>query len=114
MLSNVILELQPVWITFNLKNSTYHPYQKENNQKKYINTEYNHPPSILKPVPISTESELLSLFSSEEIFKDFVTPYQDAKSGYKHKLTYHGNINKTNSNKREQKNKHHLVQYILK
>ena len=81
--------------TLNLENSTYHPYQKENDQIKYINTEYNHPPSIIKQLPLSIESRLSSLFSSEEIFNDSVTPYQDAldKSGYKHKLKHQANIN---------------------
>ena len=39
-------------VTLNLENSTYRPYQKENNQIKYINTESNHPPSIIKQLPL--------------------------------------------------------------
>ena len=35
-------------VTLNLENSTYRPYQKENNQMKYINIESNHPPFIIK------------------------------------------------------------------
>ena len=35
-------------VPLNLENSTYHPYQKDNNQIKYINTESNHPASIIK------------------------------------------------------------------
>ena len=64
-------------VTLNLENSTYRSYQKENNQRKYINIESNHPPSIIK--------QLSSLSSSEEIFNDSVIPYQAAidKSGYK-------------------------------
>ena len=65
-------------VTLNLENSTYCPYQKENNQTKYINIESNHPPSIIKQLPLSTESRLSSLSSSEEIFNESVTPYQDA------------------------------------
>ena len=65
--------------------STYRPYQKENNQIKYIYTESNHPPSIIKQLPLSIESRLSLLSSSEEILNDSVTPYQDVldKSGYK-------------------------------
>ena len=40
-------------VTLNLENSTYRPYHKENNQLKYIITEYNHP---IKQLPISIES----------------------------------------------------------
>ena len=91
-------------VTLNLENSTYRPYKKENNQIKYINIESNHPPSIIKQLPLSIESRLSSLSSSEEIFNDSVIPYQDAldKSGYKHKLKYKANID-TASNKKQRK-----------
>ena len=93
-------------VTLNLDNSTYCPYQKENNQMKYINIESNHPPSIIKQLPLSIKSRLSSLPSSEEIFNDSVIPYQDEldKSGYKHKLEYKANIN-TASNKKQRKKK---------
>ena len=91
-------------VTLNLENSTYRPYQKENNQIKYINTESNHPPSIIKQLPLSIESRLSLLSSSEEIFNS-VTPYQDAldKSGYKHKLKYQANINIANNKKQRKR-----------
>ena len=89
-------------VTLNLENSTYCPYQKENNQTKYINIESNHPPSIIKQLPLSIKSRLSTLSSSEEIF---VIPSQDAldKSGYKHKLKYKVNID-TPNNKKQQRN----------
>ena len=62
-------------VTLNLENSTYRPYQKENNQIKYINIESNHPPSIIKQLPLSIESRLSSLTSSEEIINDSVILY---------------------------------------
>ena len=73
---------------------------------KYINIESNHPPSIIKQLPLSIKSRLSSLPSSEEIFNDSVIPYQDEldKSGYKHKLEYKANIN-TASNKKQRKKK---------
>ena len=95
-------------ITLNLENSTYCPYQKENNQTIYISTESNHTPlSIIKQLPISIESRLSSLSSSEEIFNDSVTPYHNAldKSGYKHKLKYQARwINTTNDKKQRERN----------
>ena len=88
-------------VTLNLGNSTCRLCQKENDQIKYINTKSNHPPSIIKQLPLSIESRLPSLSSSEEIFNDFVTPYQDAleKSGCKHKLKYQANKNTANNKK---------------
>ena len=65
-------------VTLNLKNLTYRPYYKKNNQIKYINTESNHSPSIIKKLPISIKPQLSSLPSSEVLFKDAVIPYQDA------------------------------------
>ena len=75
-------------VTLHLKNSTYHPFQKESNQIKYINIESNLPPSMIKKLSFSIESRLSSLSSSQEIFKDSVTLYQNAldTSGFKHKL----------------------------
>ena len=68
---------------------------------KYINIESNHQPSIIKQLPLSIESRLSTLSSSEEIF---VISSQDAldKSGYKHKLKYKVNID-TVSNKKQRK-----------
>ena len=93
-------------VTINLQNSTNRPYQKENNQIKYINSESNHLPSIIKQLPLSIESRLSSLSSSEEIFNDSVTPYQDAldKSGCKHKLKQQANINTANNKKQRKRN----------
>ena len=93
-------------VTFNLENSTYRPYKKENNQIKYINIESKHPPSIIKQLPLSIEFRLSSLTSSEEIFSDSVIPYQDAldKSGYKHKLKYKANIDIVSNKKQRKRN----------
>ena len=72
--------------------------------KKIINIESNHPPSIIKQLPLSLESRLSSLSSEDEIFNDSVIPSQDAldKSGYKYNLKYKANID-TPSNKKERK-----------
>ena len=52
------------------------------------------------------------MLSSEEIFNDFVTSYQDAldKSGCKHKLKYQRKMNTTSNKKNKKNKKHHLVQ----
>ena len=51
-------------VTLNLENSSYRPYEKENNQIKYTNIESNHPSSIINQLPLSIESRLSSLSSS--------------------------------------------------
>ena len=72
---------------------------------KYINIESKYPASIAsKQLSLSIESQLSSLSSSEKIFNDSVTPYQDAldKSGYKHELKYQANIDTANNKKQQQ------------
>ena len=56
----------------------------------YIHSESNHPPSIIKQLPLSIEARLRTLSSSKEIFDEAVKPYQEAldRSGYKHILKY--------------------------
>ena len=70
-------------VTFNLSNSTYQPFCKPNNEISYIHKESNHPPSIIKQIPLSIESRLSKLSSNEKIFKESTPIYQEAlkKSG---------------------------------
>ena len=72
--------------TFNLSNATYRPFCKTNNEITYIHKESNHPPSILRQIPLSIESRLSKHSSNEKIFKESAQIYQEAlkKSGYDH------------------------------
>ena len=91
----------------NLKNSTYHPYLKDNNKIIYVNTESNHPASIIKQLPKSIQLRLLHLLANEEIFKNSVTPCNEAltKAGYKHQMRYQQNTRQnTTTNKIRKKN----------
>ena len=56
----------------------------------YIHTESNHPPNIIKHIPASTETRLSNLSSTEIIFKESTTHYENnlRQSGYNKKLTY--------------------------
>ena len=83
-------------VTLNLEKSTYRPYLKDNNEIIYLNTESNHPPSIINQLPKSIELRLSQLSANEEIFKHSVTPCNEAltKAGYKHELSYQQNIRK--------------------
>ena len=46
-------------VTFNLKDGTFRPYHKPDDQIQYIHTESNHPPNIIKHIPASIETRLL-------------------------------------------------------
>ena len=57
-------------VTFNLSNSTYRPFCKPNNEISYIHKESNHPPSIIKQIPLSIESRLSKLSSTKKYLRN--------------------------------------------
>ena len=78
-------------ITFDLTNGTYKPFKKPNGELHYVNAESNHPPSILKQIPISIENRLSNNSASKEIFEEAKPQYEKAleNCGYKKtKLTF--------------------------
>ena len=77
-------------VTFNLKDGTFRPYHKPDDQIQYIHTESNHPPNIIKHIPASIETRLSNLSSTEIIFRESTTHYENnlRQSGYNKKLTY--------------------------
>ena len=74
----------------NLNDGSYRPYRKPNDELLYVHSESNHPPVIIKQLPLSIEKRLRSLSSSKEIFEEASKAYQEAleRSGYKHTLKY--------------------------
>ena len=77
-------------VTFDLTDFSYHPFNKTNNEINYIHKQSNHPPSIIKQLPLSVKRCLSKLSSNQKIFNDSIPIYQEAliKAGYNHKLTY--------------------------
>ena len=77
-------------VTFNFTDSSYRPFNKSNNEVNYIHKQSNHPPSIIKQLPLSVERWFSKLSSNEKIFIDSIPIYQEAliKAGYNHELTY--------------------------
>ena len=74
----------------NLKDDTFRPYHKPNDQIQYIHTESNHSLNIIKHIPTSIENCLSNLSSTEILFKESINYYEDnlRQSGYNKKLTY--------------------------
>ena len=72
-------------VTFNLLDETYKPYKKPNDQLLYINTSSNHPPQIIKQLPISKSNHLSNNSSNKEVFDMSKGKYEKAlgESGYK-------------------------------
>ena len=67
----------------------FRPYHKPDDKLQYINTEFNHPPNIIKHIPVSIENRLSNLSSNEKLFQKSRTHYEDdlCQSGYSKKLT---------------------------
>ena len=94
-------------VTLNLRDGSYQPFHKPNDEILYVHSESNHPPSIIKQLPVSIESRLSTLSSTKEIFDKSAKPYQDAlmRSGYNYKLTYTKISDSKKSNLKEKKNR---------
>ena len=77
-------------VTLDLENNTFKPYMKPNNTPLYINTNSNHPPTIVKNIPLAVNRRLNKISSSEEVFNAAAVPYQEAldRAGHTHQLTY--------------------------
>ena len=71
-------------VTLNLDDATYKPFMKPNDSPLYINIDSNHQPSVLENIPKSVNRRLSKISSNEKVFKDSVSPYQDAldKAGF--------------------------------
>ena len=77
-------------VELNLNNGSHRPYLKPNSSLLYVNSKSNHPPSILKNIPVSVNKRLSELSSSEKVFEESVQCYQKAlnDSGYTHVLKF--------------------------
>ena len=80
-------------ITLNLESQKFWPYRKPNDEPLFIHVQSNHPASIKKQLPLSTEKRLSSISCDEAEFNKAKPMYQAAldKSGYKHNLQYQPN-----------------------
>ena len=77
-------------VNLNLENGTFSPYIKPGDTPQYVHSKSNHPPSILKNIPLAVKHRLSEISSNEDIFKAAAPIYQNEldKNGYKHILTY--------------------------
>ena len=77
-------------VTFDLTDGSYKPYMKPNNKLSHVHQQSNHPPALLKNIPLNINKGLTNISSSKEVFDESIAPYQQAlkESGYDHKLTY--------------------------
>ena len=77
-------------VTLDLNNGTHKPFRKPGDKPMYVNSWSNHPPRVLKNIPVSINKRLCEISSSEEVFLEAIPPYQAEleKCGYTHKLAW--------------------------
>ena len=77
-------------VTFDLASTKHRPYRKPNDDPLYIHKHSNHPPSILRQLPVSINKRISTLSSDKETFQDAAPTYQTAlgHSNFAHKLEY--------------------------
>lgn len=96
-------------ITLNLDNGTFKPYSKPDNIIQYIHTQSNHPPNVIKQIPITIEQRLSEHSSNEQIFNEVAPIYEKAlkESGHDVKLQYQERkkaVSKLAENKKRKRN----------
>ena len=77
-------------VTLNLTDGTHYPYRKPNNETLYIDTNSNHPPTIIKHLPAAIGRRIPDISSSKELFNKAKLHYESAlkQSGQEEKLIY--------------------------
>merc|ERR1712037_433863 len=69
---------EPTDVELDLEAGTHGPYRKPKNKIKFISTKSNHPPTVIKQIKPHVQKRLSMLSSSEEIFKEKKSPYEEA------------------------------------
>jgi len=97
-------------VTLNLNDSSYKPYHKPDNETNYVHKDSNHPPNIIKQIPIVIETRLSNLSSNETIFKQAIPYYENVlkRSGYNHNFKYNPQA-KTNMQNNRKKRKRNII-----
>ena len=79
-------------VTLNLSDGTFYPYRKQNNETLYIDSNSNHPPTIIKHLPATIDRRISDISSSKELFNQVKPQYESAlkqlEGGHDEKLTF--------------------------
>ena len=77
-------------VTLNLEDETYKPYRKPGDRPLYVHSQSNHPPQIIKNIPMGIEKRLIQNSCNEKVFEEAIPDYQKEldRCGYKYSLKY--------------------------
>ena len=92
------MEINFLDVIFNLRNGSYRPYKRPNDELKYINGLSNYPLQILKQLTTTISDRLSRNSSNGLIFNESKHQYEDAlsKIDFKTELTYKDSAAPTN------------------
>ena len=81
-------------VTLDLENGIHKPYRKPGDKPLYVNAASNHPPAILKNIPLGINKRLVELSSNEQVFQEAAEFYQSEldKCGYSYQLVWLDNL----------------------
>ena len=98
-------------VTLENGNDTFYPYRKPGNTPLYVNKKSNHPPNILKQIPVMIEKRITSLSGNQREFDKASPAYESAlrHSGYTRKMSFAGNGHKQKPPAKKQEAENNLV-----
>ena len=82
-----LTQVQFLDVTLDLKNEIYKPYIKPGDKPTYVHSESNHPPSILRNIPLSINKRLSKISANEENFNTAAPLYQSELTRNKYNYT---------------------------
>ena len=93
-------------VTFDLPSGKYWPYRKSNNKPLYVNAKSNHPPVVIKHLPMNITERLSSISCNKDEFNKSKPIYAEAfkKSGFDGNMSFIDPATRKNKRKRIRKN----------
>ena len=89
-------------VTFDLATGKYYPFRKPNDTPLYIHAQSNHPPNIIKQLPVMISRRISDISCNEEEFDKAKRTYEDAlkSSGHNPEMVFQQPVKKSNNRKR--------------
>jgi hypothetical protein len=92
-------------VVLDLEKEIFKPYRKPGDKPVYVNACSNHPPRVLKNIPLGINRRLCDISCNEEVFQEAIPVYQEElkNCGYTDKLVWMGDIEKKQKRTRSRK-----------
>ena len=86
----MLLQTDLLDVTFDLPSGKYWPYRKPNNEPLYVNAKSNHPPVVIKHLPMNITERLSSISCNKDEFHKSKPIYAEAlkKSGFDGNMSF--------------------------